>query len=99
MTTESYRNIILNKIKALDPKPNADDYIEIISNINLESDAATQNAIRDLYFNYCDGISVPQQYQDVVQEDLVEEPAEPQGFWNKIKGKMGWQNVQQSTTR
>ena len=93
MTTESYRNIILNKIKSLNPRQYADDYINVITKINLDSDAETQNAIRDLYFKYCDGVPVPSNYQEEIEieelEELQEEP-QKQTLWQKIKSKMGW---------
>ena len=95
MTTEEYRNLILNKIKSLDPRQYADDYINVISKINLNSDWETQNVIRDLYFNYCGDIPVPSEYQEEIQieelEQLQEEPQEEkQTLWQKIKSKMGW---------
>lgn len=90
-TTEEYRSIILDKIKSLEPNQYVDDYVEVISNYNLDSDAATQDAIRNLYVTYKECVPVPSKYQDKVTEDLIEEPSEePQGVWNKFKSKMGW---------
>lgn len=78
MTTEEYKQIILGKI---DP---SSDYIKVISSLELDSAAATQDEVRKLYRLYLEGVPAPKQEVQEVQEEVK------LSIWARFKQKMGW---------